>query len=91
MRRQLWLAVLSAGVLFSVSACAVLEETRERGAHFASWRHMTYSLFRGTPEETSEADVRAAQRENWWGEVIRVEPDQLSSASQLQTSWPRAD
>lgn len=76
MRTQLWMAALAIGVLFSMSACAALEEERKNGAHFASWQHMGYSLFRATPKETTRVDLAAARKEKWWGEVIRVEPIQ---------------
>jgi hypothetical protein len=74
-RRAIWAA--GAAVLFlSLSACAALEETRQQGAHFASWEHMGYSLMRGTPQATTKQDVNAAQQQKWWGEVVRVEPIQ---------------
>jgi hypothetical protein len=60
----------------SLSACAALEETRQQGAHFASWNHMGYSLMRGDPKTTTKSDVSVAQQEKWWGEVVRVEPIQ---------------
>lgn len=79
MQRRLWLAALAAAVLFSVSACAastqaLLEQERKNGAQFASWQHMGYSLFRGTPQTTTKNDLLAAQQEKWWGEIIRVSP-----------------
>ena len=79
MQRRLWMAVLAAAVLFSVSACAaktraLLQEEQMNGAQFASWRHMGYSLFRGTPQKTTKQDIAAAQQEKWWGDVVRVAP-----------------
>jgi len=63
-------------LFLSLSACAALEETRQQGAHFATWKHMGYSLWRGTPNETTRQDISTAQQEKWWGEVVRVEPIQ---------------
>ena len=81
MQRRLWMAVLAAAVLVSVSACAantraLLEQEQKNGAQFASWQHMGYSLFRATPNETTKRDLLAARQEKWWGEVIRVQPIQ---------------
>ncbi|MBI4736919.1 MAG: hypothetical protein HY766_12825 [candidate division NC10 bacterium] len=81
MRKKLWMGLIAAGALFSLSACsastqAALEETRKNGAHFATWHHMGYSLRRATPKETTKQDIAAAQKEKWWGEVILVEPIQ---------------
>jgi len=81
MRKQVRVAfMLAAAALFLVvSACSArtqffLEETRMNGAHFATWQHVGYSLWRATPEETTKTDIQAAQQEKWWGEVIVVEP-----------------
>jgi hypothetical protein len=79
MQRKLWMGVLAAAVLFSVSACAantraLLAEEQRNGAQFASWQHLGYSLFRGTPQTTTRKDLLASQREKWWGEVVRVAP-----------------
>ncbi len=88
MRKSLWLAVLAALVL-TMSACsartkAALEEERQNGAHFATWSHMGYSLFRDTPEATTKQDVELSQKDmclpnqpcKWWGEAIAVRPIQ---------------
>ncbi len=79
MRRQAMMAVLAAAILVAVSACAastqaLLEQERKNGAQFASWQHMGYSLFRATPKKTTKDDLVAAQREKWWGEVVKVPP-----------------
>ncbi len=87
MRRGFWIALLAAGVLASLTACSArtqlaLKETRENGAHFASWSHMGYSVNRGTPQTTTKQDVELSQKDmclpsqpcKWWGEVVRVEP-----------------
>ncbi len=74
-RRAIW-AAGAAVLFFSLSACAALEETRQQGAHFASWEHMGYSLMRGTPQATTKQDLAEAQQQKWWGEVVRVEPIQ---------------
>lgn len=74
MRKGLWAVLVVAVIVTSVSGCAALEETRKNGAHFATWQHMGYSLWRATPKETTQPDIESSQREKWWGEVIRVEP-----------------
>lgn len=74
MRKGLWAVLVVGVIVISVSGCAALEETRKNGAHFATWQHMGYSLWRATPKETTKPDIESSQREKWWGEVIRVEP-----------------
>jgi len=90
MRRDLWVGMLAAvALLVSLSACsartqAALEETRINGAHFATWRHMGYSVNRGTAETTTKGDIEASQNDTclpsqpckWWGEVVAVAPIQ---------------
>ncbi len=74
MRRQLVVAAVTGALLLSLSACAALKDEQRNGAQFASWQHMGYSLFRGTPKKTTASDLVASQTEKWWGEVIRVAP-----------------
>lgn len=79
MRRRVMMAIATTAILFAVSACAAnlradLQAERKNGAHFASWQHMGYSLFRATPKDTTKQDLVAAQKEKWWGEVVRVAP-----------------
>lgn len=81
MQRRMWVVLAVIGMFLSLSACsastqAALEETRKNGAHFATWRHMGYSLKRGTPETTTKRDIQAAQQQKWWGEVVLVAPIQ---------------
>ena len=79
MRRRVMMAMVMITTLFAVSACAGnlqadLRAEQQNGAHFASWEHMGYSLFRGTPQKTTKQDILASQQEKWWGDVIRVAP-----------------
>lgn len=79
MRNRGLMAIVMTAILFAVSACAAtvradLQAEQQHGAHFASWQHMGYSLFRDTPKETTKQDIVAAQRDKWWGEVVRVNP-----------------
>jgi hypothetical protein len=79
MQSKLWMAFLAGAVLFAVSACTantreLLSEEQKNGAHFATWEHMGYSLFRGTPKTTTKKDIAAAQQEKWWGEVVQGNP-----------------
>jgi len=63
---------------------AALEEEQKAGAHFATWRHMGYSINRGTPETTTKGDIETSQQDKclpnqeckWWGEVVMVQPIQ---------------
>lgn len=79
MRKALAVALLVGGMVAWLPACSArtqffLEETRKNGAHFATWHHVGYSLWRATPEDTTRTDIQAAQQEKWWGELIVVEP-----------------
>lgn len=89
MRKNLWLGLLAVAMLLTFSACsartqAALEETQKNGAHFATWRHMGYSINRGTPETTTKRDIERSQGDRclpnqtckWWGEVVMVQPIQ---------------
>ena len=80
MRRRAWVALFAIGVMVSLSGCGswsrYLAEERQNGAHFATWQHMGYSLYRATPKETTKMDVASAQKEKWWGDPILVEPMQ---------------
>jgi hypothetical protein len=87
--RKLALGLLVVGFVVSLSACSArtqfaLEETQKNGAHFATWRHMGYSINRGTPETTTKRDIERSQGDRclpnqickWWGEVVKVSPIQ---------------
>ncbi len=84
MRRHIVVGLLAGVIVVSVSACGATSEAfrqdlraeQQNGAHFASWQHMGYSLFRATPSETTKSDVRAANSEKWWGQVVQVAPIQ---------------
>ncbi len=89
MRKVITVALLVAGLFVTLAACSprtqlALEEERMNGAHFATWNHMGYSLWRGTPQETTKQDIALSQNDQclpnqtckWWGEVVKVEPIQ---------------
>ncbi len=88
MGRRISVALLATGLLALIACSArtelALKETRENGAHFASWSHMGYSINRGTPQTTTKQDIALSQSDpclpsqrcKWWGEVVRVEPIQ---------------
>jgi hypothetical protein len=89
MRKTLSVVVVGAAMVVALSACsartmAALEEEQKNGAHFATWRHMGYSINRGTPETTTKGDVETSQKDKclpnqeckWWGEVVMVQPIQ---------------
>jgi len=77
-RLQWWLLLLSA-VMFSMSGCASVREWRmtalrdwsDHPAHFASNHHMAFSMkSHKTAASISDADTQAAEREQWWGQVV---------------------
>jgi len=81
--------MVGVAMAFALSACsartmAALEEEQKNGAHFATWRHMGYSINRGTPESTTKGDIETSQKDQclpnqeckWWGEVVMVQPIQ---------------
>jgi hypothetical protein len=89
MMRKFLLGLTLAGMVVMTSACspktqAALEDEQKNGAHFATWRHMGYSVNRGTPESTTKRDVDVSKSDQclpnakcaWWGEVVRVQPIQ---------------
>jgi len=89
MRKDVWMGLLAVAMLLTFSACsartmAALDEEQKNGAHFATWRHMGYSVKRGTPETTTKRDIERSQADQclpnqtckWWGEVVRVQPIQ---------------
>ncbi len=89
MRKNMWMGFLALAMLLTFSACsartmAALDEEQKNGAHFATWRHMGYSLYRGTPESTTKTDIETSQKDQclpnqtckWWGEVVMVQPIQ---------------
>jgi len=89
MRGRLQVMLLAVAVVAFLSACSArtqlaMEETQKNGAHFATWRHMGYSVKRGTPETTTKRDIEVAQADRclpnqtckWWGEPVQVAPIQ---------------
>ncbi len=79
MRQRVLMAILGIASMLAVSACSTMQEKtfatdlheeQANGAQFASWQHMGYSLFRGTPQTTTKRDILASQREKWWGQVV---------------------
>ena len=89
MRGRLQVMLLAIAVVAFLSACSArtqlsMEEERQNGAHFATWRHMGYSLKRATPEMTTKRDIELAQGDRclpnqickWWGEPVMVSPIQ---------------
>jgi len=74
MRKRVLMTIATMAILFAVSACADLQIEQLHGAQFASWRHMGYSLFRGTPNTTTKQDIATAQRQQWWGDPVQVAP-----------------
>ena len=89
MKKALAVVGVGAAMILALSACsartmAALDEEQKNGAHFATWRHMGYSINRGTPESTTKGDIETSQKDKclpnqeckWWGEVVMVQPIQ---------------
>ena len=87
MKRTVSVVLVGAAMILTMSACsartmAALDEEQRNGAHFATWRHMGYSINRGTPESTTKGDIDASQKDKclpnqeckWWGEPVMVQP-----------------
>ncbi len=87
MGKNVWMGFLAVAILVLLSACSArtmeaLQEEQKNGAHFATWRHMGYSINRGTPETTTKGDIETSQKDKclpnqeckWWGEVVMVQP-----------------
>ena len=85
-----WLMLLTA-VMFSMSGCATQELSTwsTNPAHFASARHLTFSV-KSHPTEASitEEDIAAATREEWWGRLVPEGPDALDAP---QSAMPSMD
>ena len=89
MRKGMRMAVLVVGLFAFLTACSArtrlaMEEEQKNGAHFATWRHMGYSVNRGTPESTTKRDIEVSKADRclpsqtcaWWGEPVVVQPIQ---------------
>ncbi|HWT81663.1 MAG TPA: hypothetical protein VN648_22965 [Candidatus Methylomirabilis sp.] len=87
MKNAVSVLLVGGAMILTMSACsartmAALQEEQQNGAHFATWRHMGYSINRGTPETTTKGDIDASQRDKclpnleckWWGEPVMVQP-----------------
>jgi len=70
------------GVVLLTGACASSQEWAEwanHSSHFASGQHMDFSLrnTQGRPVRATRSDVAAARAENWWGQALTVQSDQI--------------
>jgi len=87
MKKAVSVILVGGAMILTMSACSArtmadLEEEQQNGAHFATWRHMGYSINRGTPETTTKTDVERSQADQclpnqtckWWGEPVMVQP-----------------
>jgi len=72
---------LLVGIALLTAACATSEEWDDwynNKSHFASGKHMTFSLAnQGDQKRVTRADVEAARAESWWGRPITVSADQI--------------
>jgi hypothetical protein len=76
-------SALALAVLVVIGGCASSEQWsdwRSHSTHFASDQHMGFSMrnnMEGTNPKVTRVDMDTAPRENWWGKVITVRPDQI--------------
>ena len=76
-------SALVVAVLTVTGGCATSEEWAEwkaHSTHFASDKHMGFSMRNnkdGSNLRVTRSDMEASPRENWWGKVITVRPDQI--------------
>lgn len=83
MSKRILVAFVSVSMVALMTSCATSEQWAEwakHDSHFASWKHMGFSLSsRGTTPEDKvrKSDIERAKAERWWGEAIVVTPDQI--------------
>src|SRR6266511_1750850 len=90
--------VALAALAILVSGCAVSEELqtwRGHEAHFASTRHLAFSLRHAQAEDSAVSDIdRAAARdEQWWGAAVPPAPPAPPTdiSGQWQGVWRGVD
>ena len=71
-----------AAALLAAAGCATKQEMatwREHSTHFASGDHAFFSLRNDTSSapRVTRADVNRARIEDWWGDPVMVNPDQV--------------
>ncbi|MBI4611219.1 MAG: hypothetical protein HY726_19700 [Candidatus Rokubacteria bacterium] len=81
MRSRIVSALLLGGTLI-LTACATSEEWaewRKHPSHFASGRHMGFSLrhTEGAAPRVTRRDMETARAETWWGKTITVSAEQI--------------
>ena len=82
-RVRLVRSALIVAVLAVSGGCATSEEWADwkaHNTHFASDQHMGFSLRNnkdGSNPKVTRRDMDTSPRENWWGKVITVRPDQI--------------
>ena len=82
-RTHIFRAAVVLGVLAVTGGCATSEEWSEwkaHSTHFASDQHMGFSMRNnkdGSNPKVTRRDMESSPRENWWGKVITVRPDQI--------------
>ena len=76
-----WWLLLIAAVMFSMSGCASSQDWaswRQHPTHFASGDHAGFSMRHGNPHradpEITDADVKIAGDEAWWGQLMPPAP-----------------
>jgi hypothetical protein len=93
-RLQWWLLLLSA-VMFSMSGCASRADWQiwaGHPAHFASSNHLAFSVkSHPTLASIREADIKAAEREEWWGRLMPQEKAKAVAAAPASAPTSPAD
>ena len=72
---------LLVGIALLTAACATSAEWDDwynNKSHFASGKHMTFSIAnQGDQKRVTRVDVEAARAESWWGQPVTVSADQI--------------
>lgn len=77
--------ILICMVVLLLAGCAAMQESGwyDHGVHYASWEHMTFSLY-GYKNPTMD-DVALSIKEQWWGTMVEVEPKAAGTIGKYET------
>ena len=79
MGEKVKLALVGLALIASLGACAKEYQEygiQQGGPHFASFKHMGYSLGGEKPKLTKQ-ELQVAKTEGWWGTPVRYTGDEL--------------
>lgn len=77
MRKKVGVIIVGVALAGGLSACANTYGIPPGGPHFASWDHLTYSLFEGKKPPLTKAELEEAKKQGWWGIPIQYTIDEL--------------